>query len=56
VRNVVDPRHLGVASETEARHPVRPEAPPPGFGRTQLIALAVFLGAPFLIYLLFRLL
>ncbi len=56
MRNFIDPRHLGAASETESRHPVRPETPPPGFGRTQLIALAVFIGAPFLIYWLFRLL
>jgi hypothetical protein len=51
----VDPRHAGASLETESRHPVRSQEPPPGYGRVQIIGLAVFLGVPLLIYVLTRL-
>ena len=49
------PNTRGAGAETEQRHPTHPEEPPSGFGRTQLIGLAVFLALPVLIYVVLRL-
>ena len=40
------PNTRGAGAETEQRHSTHPEAPPEGFGRTQLIGLALFLAIP----------
>jgi len=48
------PNTRGAGAETEQRHPTHPEAPPEGFGRTQLIGLALFLAIPVVLYVLVK--
>jgi hypothetical protein len=50
--NRVNQQHMAASAETEARHPTRSREAPDHAGRTQLIALAVFLGVPFLLLLI----
>jgi hypothetical protein len=47
--------HDAADADTQRRHPTHAEEPPEGFGRIQLLGLAVLFLSPVMIYLVFKL-